>query len=77
MGLGTLIPTITPEEAVRRHLTTDTQDRVGELEAEVKMLKKALHRSNRDCKNMHHDKGEYHGYDELCPVEAWVNDALA
>ena len=50
---------------------------LAKAEAEVERLRKALHRSNRDCENMHHDSGEYHGCAEPCPVEAWVNDALA
>ena len=59
MGLGTLKPTITPEEAMRRHMATKTQDRVGELEAEVERLRADYLNADRKAAMNAQEAGEH------------------
>jgi hypothetical protein len=47
-----------------------------ELRAIAKELAEALDRAERCCEHIHHNKGDFHGPMEPCPVEGRINAAL-
>ena len=45
--------------------------------AEIERLREALSRVDLRCSTLSHRRGEFHKYDEPCPVEAMIGAALA
>lgn len=45
---------------------------------EADKIREALVRASTacDCENLHHEPSEFHKFDEVCPVEQLIEDAL-
>jgi len=48
-----------------------------QMKKTIQKLKSALSLGQNTCENLHHNKNEYHGFDEPCPVEVKIAKLLA